>query len=181
MQASVQAPVAAGAAPHKVLRYRLSPADALAWERRDPVARKRDRVAIGGGLFAGIGLLSVTSRHLPAWLSSLHSNALALVILCLPLGLVLLFQRFDLGKRALRRVGGDTDVTLELWDRRISERRADGAAPLVLGAQSVRGVIETAGHVFVTSRSGTVIVPATAFADSAAKAEFAAHWARLSG
>lgn len=167
--------------PHTVMTYRLTPQDALAWERRDPVARKRNRVAIGGALFGGAGLLSVTARHLPAWLSNLHSNALAVLILCLPLGLVLLMQRRDLVQRARQRVPAPVDVRLEVWDRRISEHRADRGDALVLGAQAMREVIETDGHIFLTARNGTVIVPAGAFGDARAKDEFAGHWEKVAG
>lgn len=167
--------------PHTTMSYRLTSADALAWERRDPVARKKNRVALGGAVFAGIGLLSVTARHLPVWLSSLHSNALAVLILCLPLGLVLLVQRIDLRQRARRRVPMPTDVKLELWDRRLSECRDDRPEALVLGAQTLRAVIGTQEHVFLHARSGTVIVPASAFADAGAKDAFVDHWEQVTG
>lgn len=175
--AGVRAPLP----PKAVMTYRLTPADALAWERRDPQIRKRNRVAIGSALFAGLGLLSVTVRHLPAWLSSLHSNALAVLILCLPLGLVLAFQRVELHKRARLRVAEPVDVRLDVWDRRLAEHRADRGEPLVLGVQALRGVIETDAHVFLYARGGTVIVPATAFADARAKDDFAGHWEQVAG
>ena len=175
--AGVRAPLP----PKAVMTYRLTPADALAWERRDPQIRKRNRVAIGSALFAGLGLLSVTVRHLPAWLSSLHSNALAVLILCLPLGLVLAFQRVELHKRARLRVAEPVDVRLDVWDRRLAEHRADRGEPLVLGVQALRSVIETDAHVFLYARGGTVIVPATAFADARAKDDFAGHWEQVAG
>ena len=174
-------PSAAPLPPSLVLTYLLTTADALAWERRDPAIRRRDRVAMGGAVFGGIGLLSATVRHLPAWLSSLHSNALAVLILCLPLGLVLFLQRIDLRKRALRRIASPVGVTLEVWDRRISEQREDASDPLVLGAGSLREVIDTGDHVFLTVRGRTVIVPARAFADAKTRDEFAAHWEAAAG
>ncbi len=167
--------------PHTVMTYRLTTQDAVAWERRDPVARKRNRVAIGGAIFGGMGLLSVTARHLPVWLSNLHSNALAVLILCMPLGLVLFMQRRDLMQRAQARVPAPVDVTLEIWDRRLSEHRADRGEALVLGAQAVREVIETDAHIFLTARNGTVIVPAAAFADARTKDDFAGHWEKVAG
>lgn len=162
--------------PHTVLSYRLTGEDALAWERRDPVERKRKRALYAAALLAGLMLLSVTSQHLPSWLSDLHSNALAFVILLLPLGLAALIQARELRRRAREAVPEAIDVQLEVWDRRLRETREDRKQALVVGTEELRDVVETVGHVFLYARTGTVIVPASAFADAAAKEDFAGHW-----
>lgn len=170
------APVREALPPESVLTYELTPADARAWEIRDPAARKRNRAGLGVSVMVGISLLVTVTRHLPDWLSQLHSNAIALVILLLPVGGVLLAQRRDLARRTADRVATPVKVTLELWARRLSEERADRRDPLVLGAESLRDVIETDTHVFLTARSGTIIVPASAFPSAKAKDDFAGYW-----
>lgn len=163
-------------APESVLSYRLTPEDARAWERRDPAQRKRNRAALGVSGMVGISLLVTVTRHLPDWLSQLHSNAIAVAILLLPGLGVLLSQRRDLNRRVRDRVPEAVDVTLEVWPRRLAEIRADGRAPLVLGAESLREVIETDSHIFLHARAGTIILPASAFADAKAKDAFAGYW-----
>lgn len=165
--------------PKAVLSYQLTTADALEWERRDPAIRRRNRAGLAGALLAGLGLLSLVTRHLPAWLSALHSNAIALAILCLPLGVVLVLQRIDLAQRARRRVPAPVDVRLSVWDRRLVEERADRDAPLVVGAQAVRAMIDTADHIFLHAKAGTVIVPGRAFPTPRARDDFAGHWEAL--
>ena len=179
MTATVDAetePSVAKRAPDTVLTYRLTPADARAWERLNPAARKRNRAGLGISLMVGISLLVTVTRHLPDWLSRLHSNAIALVILLAPFGAMMLAHRRDLARRSAERVASDVEVTLEVWPRRLVETRADGRKPLALGAEALRDVIETEGHVFLHARSGTIIVPARAFADGKAKDAFAGYW-----
>ncbi len=165
--------------PHSVLTYTLTWQDALDWERRDPVERKRRRALMAASFLGGIMLLSVTARHLPDWLSKLHSTALAFVILFLPLAAAIVVKRSETLSRARLAVPGDVGVRLELWDRRLVETRDDRATPLVIGAEGLRDVVETPERVFLYSRSGTIIVPATAFADAKAKDAFAGHWESL--
>lgn len=162
--------------PESVLTYELGPADARAWEKRDPAVRKRNRAGLGVSLMVGISLLVTVTQHLPDWLSQLHSNAIAVAILLLPFGGVLLSQRRDLARRSAERLPAPVKVTLEIWPRRLSEQRADKREPLVLGAESLREVIETDRHIFLTARSGTIIVPATAFPSAKAKDTFAGYW-----
>lgn len=162
--------------PHTVLTYRLAVEDALAWERRDPVERKRKRALYAAALLAGLMLLSVTSQHLPSWLSDLHSNALAVVILLLPLGVAALIQSRELRRRAGQAVPEAVDVRLEVWDRRLREVREGRKQALVIGTEELRDLVETDGHVFLYARTGTIIVPAAAFGDAAAKADFAETW-----
>lgn len=169
-------PVRAPLPPHTVLGYRLRMADALAWERRDPAEKKRRRALVAASLLGGVMLLGFTSQHLPDWLSQLHSTALAFVILLLPLGLAALVQRRDLYRRARAAVAGEVGVRLEIWDRRLAETRDDRDRPLVIGAEALRDVVETGGHVFLHARAGTIIVPVSAFADAGAMRDFARDW-----
>ncbi|AWB49486.1 hypothetical protein HYN69_14140 [Gemmobacter aquarius] len=174
--AGVAGAVRAPLPPHTVLDYRLEEKDALAWERRDPVERKRKRALYAASLLAGLMLLSVTSQHLPSWLTDLHSNVLAVAILLLPLGVAALIQARDLSRRAREAVPEAVNVRLEVWDRRLKETRDGRKQALVVGTEELRDVVETGEHVFLYARVGTIIVPASAFGDAAAKESFAEHW-----
>lgn len=167
--------------PHTVLTYVLTTADARAWEAQDPARRRSKRAARAGALLAGLMLLSVTASHLPDWLSRLHSNALAFVILCIPLSVLLAVQHLDTGKRAAERIAAPVEARLEVWDRRLAETRADRNEPLILGAQSLRGVIETGTHLFLYTKTDAIILPTAAFPDAKARDAFAGHWEKMVG
>lgn len=176
-QDAVRAPLP----PHTVLTYRLTPADAMAWERANPSQRKERRLGLGRGVLGGIGLLTLSSRVLPSSIPALHSGAVAGFLLALPMGLVMLLQGRSRRHHVRELLPDPVEVRLEVWDRRLSEHRSDRNTPLVLGPQAVRSVIETDGHVFVYASSGTIIVPASAFADAKAKDDFAGHWESVAG
>lgn len=167
--------------PQTVLTYRLTPDDAMAWERVNPAQRKERRMGLGRGVLGGIGLLTLSSRIVPPSIPALHSGAVAGFLLALPMGLVLLLQGRSRRHHVREMLPEPVEVRLEVWDRRLSEHRSDRNTPLVLGPQAVRSVIETDGHVFVHASSGTIIVPATAFADAKAKDDFAGHWESVAG
>lgn len=157
-----------------VLDYSLDTRDALAWERVAPAQRKRDRLALAAGFFAGLGLLKMLSGQLEA-VPGLHSLPAAIILICLPVAMVWLFRLRDRRQRAQARGGGKT--RLEVWADRMIEHRADRGAPLVLGGRSLRMVRQTKDHVFFSfGREDVVIVPTRAFASPAAVAAFAAHW-----
>lgn len=157
-----------------VLDYRLEAGDALAWERVSPAYRKRDRLALAAGLFAGFGLLKMLSGKLED-VPGLHSLPAAMILMALPLLMVGLFQYRDRRQRAKARTGGE--MRLEVWPDRMIEHRGGRREPLVLGGRSLRALRETRDHVFLTfGREDVVIVPARAFATPAAKADFAARW-----
>ncbi len=162
-----------------VLEYRLDLADALAWERRAPGPRKRDRMALAVGLFAGLGLLQMLSGRLET-VPGLHSVPVAVGLLVLPVLLVAMVRWRDRRRRAEARIGeaeAGIGVRLEIWPDRLIEQRADRPAPLVVGARSLRHLRETGAHVFLAfGAEEVVIVPARAFATPEDKAEFAARW-----
>ncbi|MEY4695959.1 MAG: hypothetical protein RIT14_387 [Pseudomonadota bacterium] len=172
-------PAPAAAAPQSILSFELTPADALAWVRRSPSVRRSDRIAIGGGLIAGLALLNFASGHLANALPQLHSTAVALILVALPALIVALVRRHSHRAQAAEIVARPTAAEVHLWTKRLALHRADQAAPLVLGAKSLRAVVQTRAHVFLAGAKGVVIVPATAFADATAMADFARHWQAL--
>lgn len=162
-----------------ILTYDLTPADALAWVRRSPEVRRSDRIAIGGGVIAGLALLQFAAGHLSDALPQLHSTAVALILLALPPLAVALFRRQAHRALAADIVDQPTMAQLHLSSQRLSLHRADRAAPLVLGAKSLRAVFRTRAHVFLSGAKVVVIVPAAAFADPGAMNDFARHWQAL--
>lgn len=166
--------------PDRVLHYTLDLPDALVWEKASPAHRKRDRVALGASVFAGLGLISLLKGHLPDDVAFLHSLSFALILLVSPILFAVLLQRHDLRKRARERADRSIGARLELWEDRMIEHRDDRREPLVVGALSLREVRETARHVFLSTGKDVIIVPLRAFPTPAAKSAFAAEWqARL--
>lgn len=170
-----------GAAPggSGVLHYVLTPDDAMAWEVRSPRVRRRDRVALGAAVFAGIGLIKVIGSNLPD-LRLLHSLPMAFVLIALPVLGVKLLQRRDHRRRAVERVPAPVAVQLEFSEERIVERREDRRDAVAFGAAGLREVVAAPGHVCLGNGKDVVIVPNGAFATEAARAAFLRHWqARL--
>jgi hypothetical protein len=170
---------ASAAGPEHDLHFALGAQDALVWERMAPAPRKRDRLALVAGLFAGFLILQALSGKLGT-VPGLHTLPGAIAILLLPALGVGLFQRRDRRRRAAAQVGGPAatvETRLEVWPDRVIEHRADRAAPRVRGARSLRDLRETAGHVLlIFGRDDVVILPARAFADSQARADFVRRW-----
>ena len=167
------------AGPELDLRYDMGAGDAAVWERMAPAHRKRARLALVAGLFAGFVILQALSGKLET-VPGLHTLPAAIVILLLPPLLVWVFQRQDRRRRAEAQVGGPgarIGTRVEVWPDRVIEHRADRTAPRVLGARSLRDLRETGGHVLlIFGRDEAVILPARAFADGQARAEFVARW-----
>lgn len=157
------------------MQFTLGPADALAWEKASPRLRRRDRVAVGAALFAGMGLVKVIGAQFEG-LHWLHSLPMALALIVLPAVAVLLSQRYGRILRARERLPDPVAVTVEVGPDRISERMEGRKAPVAIGAKSLRAVVETRGHVFLWNGTDVVILPAQAFPDAGAKADFAREW-----
>lgn len=168
-------PVPEGRAPDLVLDYVLEPADALAWERRDPRYRRRNRAAYSAAGLSGMYLLN-TASHLLLDLHILHSLPMAFVVLAAPAALVRVLLRHDLTKRARTRLAGAVQVRLEVTGDRLAEWRAGQAKPVALGARALRVVMATGGHVFLSTGGEVVIVPRRAFASDTEMARFAQDW-----
>ena len=170
-------PETQGAAPvgSGVLHYVLTPEDVLAWERRSPKLRRRDRVALVAAAFAGIGLVKVIGGHMPD-LHLLHSLPMAFVVIALPILAVMMMQRRDLRRRVADRVSAPVGVQLEVAPDRIVERREDRRAVVAFGVAGLREVVVGTEHVFLSTGADVVIVPFRAFATPDARAAFVAHW-----
>ncbi|WP_235933063.1 hypothetical protein [Paragemmobacter ruber] len=170
---------APGTAPELELRFDMGAEDAAVWERVAPAHRKRARLALVAGLFAGFLVLQALSGKLET-VPGLHTLPAAICILLLPPLLVWGVQRWDRRRRAEAQVGGPQariETRVEVWPDRVIEHRADRAAPRVLGARSLRDLRETGRHVLlIFGRDEAVILPARAFAGDQARAEFVARW-----
>lgn len=158
-----------------VLHYVLTPEDAMAWEVRSPRIKRRDRVAIGAGVFAGIGLVKVIGSNMPD-LPLLHSIPMAFVVIALPVLAVLWMQRRDHRKRAGQRVPRPVGVQLEYAPERVIERREDRRDVSGFGRSGLHELLETPAHVFLSTGADVVIVPARAFATPDAREAFVAYW-----
>lgn len=170
---------ASAAGPELELHYAMDAQDALVWERVAPGPRKRDRLALVAGFFAGFLILQALSGKLET-VPGLHTLPGAMATMLLPPLVVWLFQRQDRWRRAEALVGGPgaaVETRLEVWPDRVIEHRADRAAPRVLGARSLRDLRETVRHVLlIFGRDDVVILPARAFADDQARADFVTRW-----
>ena len=170
---------ASASVPEHDLRFAIGADDALVWERVAPAYRKRDRLALVAGLFAGFLTLQALSGKLEN-VPGLHTLPGAIAIMLLPPLAVWIFQRHDRRRRAEAQVGGaghEVEVRLEVWPDRMIEHRADRAAPRVLGARSLRDLRETGGHLLLSfGRDEVVILPTRAFADGQVRAEFVSRW-----
>lgn len=166
-----------GAAPigSGVLNYVLTSEDAMAWEVRSPRIRRRDRVALGAAVFAGIGLIKVIGSNLPD-LRLLHSLPMAFVLIALPVLGVKMLQRRDHRRRAAERVPAPVGVHLEYSAERIVERQENRRDVVAFGAAGLREVVEAPGHICLGNGSDVVIVPNGAFPTEAARAAFLRHW-----
>lgn len=158
-----------------LLRFDLDWRDALAWERHDPRQKRRGRVAVAASLFAGIGLVQVIGGSLPS-LHWLHSIPMAAVVILSPAALVLLMQRQASARRARERCPERVSVDAELSPARVIQRTAGKGAAVRIGAKSLRDVVVTADHVFLSDGTDVAILPARAFASAADKDAFAAQW-----
>lgn len=160
------------------LHYRLTPADALAWEAipREWSRRKLWLVLAGfGALGAVYGLLEDSL--------ALHSLAARLpVILGLAaLGWLALVAIGTLAtrRRARRRLPVPVEAVLEIWPDHLAEWRDGRPAPLIVAPETIRQVVATPGHVFLDVPPGLLILPAAAFPEGDHRA-FAEHWEALS-
>lgn len=159
----------------ETLHFDLDWRDALAWERHSPKHRSRDRVAVAASFFAGIGLVQVIGGNF-ASLRWLHTVPAAVAVMALPVFAVVLLQWRWRRLRAIDHFPETTSASVDIAADRISQSFVSRRPPVTIGARSLRGVVETRNHVFLTDGSGVVIIPARAFASAAAKAAFAAVW-----
>jgi len=147
----------------------------MAWEVRSPRVRRRDRVAIGAGIFAGIGLVKVIGSHM-AGLELLHSLPMAFVLIALPVLAVLWMQRRDHRRRVAERLTQPVGVTLEYSPERVVERREDRSDVLAVGTAGLHDVLDSPEHLFLFTGADVIIVPRRAFATPDAQAAFLEYW-----
>lgn len=164
------------------MAFPLTRRDALAWESLPSELRGwRHTVFLlwlgGGGL-----IVAALPERLVGPENGLRFYTVLILAIAFQYALAALWMTLWRHLRARRRCPAPTLARLTVWQDRLSETREDqpGAAPLVVTPELVRQVVVTPAHLFIEAASGVLIVPATAFADSRAMGDFAAHWDMLS-
>lgn len=170
------APVLSIGSPLKTLHYRLTPADALAWERRPGAVFRSYGRAIFTALLIGVGLVRALAGRLAVVQGGPARSTLAVGLLITPVMVMSFATRRKQALRAAEEVGAPVDVTLEIWQRGLIERRPDRSIPVMIAGDRIREVVITPDHVFVDLGKDVVIIPSAAFADDAERTAFANRW-----
>lgn len=157
--------------PLDTLSYTLTPEDALAYERLT-----RERRGWGQVLFyiwiacAGAALVALPQDWTGDEGSLRFYVVGAALIALFWLSANLMRDQFR-RIRAYRRVPAPIAVRLEVWGDHIAIE--SGGRQTVLAYETIAAVHHDEAHVFISGPSAVVIVPRSAFADSAALAAFA--------
>ncbi|WP_323042807.1 hypothetical protein [Gemmobacter sp.] len=163
--------------PQQVLHYRLTPADALAWERR-PMELTGWRKL---GFFAPWVVLGMgwgVAEPLPGLLARSAVAGGAAIAVWLAVRLIVARAR---RRRALARVPAPLDMMCEVWGDHLEARPVTGAQPpTTIAPEAIRQVLATPDRLFLDAAPALLILPRTAFATPEDMAAFAAHWDALS-
>lgn len=163
--------------PLQVLHYRLTPADALAWERLPREVQGWRKL----GFFAPwmvLGMAWALSEPLPGLLArGALAGGAGIAAWLVTSGMVARTQR----RRARQRISAPTDMRCTIWaDRLEIGASTAGETPAILTPDSIRQVIPTPERLFIDAVPALLILPRAAFDDAAQMAAFAAHWDQLS-
>lgn len=165
-------------APALLLRYRLTPADALAWEALPTEARGWAKLAVfAPWIMLGLGWGAMDGNGLPFWQHAALATAPALAVWALSQAL---FSRAR-QRRALARVPAPADMLCTVAEARLTahpEGRPHEA--ITLTPADLRQVVLTPAHLFLDGAPALIILPRAAFADAEAMAALAARWETLS-
>lgn len=167
-----------GAAPALVLRYRLTPADALVWETLPTEARGWAKAALfAPWITLGLGWGATDGNGLPLWLRAVLVAAPALAVWGLTQALFTRSRR----RRALARIPAPVDMLCSVQAHAITFHPEDRPqAALTLTPDQIRQVVLTPAHLFLDAAPVLLILPRAAFADAAAMAALADRWETLS-
>lgn len=167
--------------PHKPIRtltYRLTFADALAYEQvpRDLTGLRKFAVifwlALAGVVLALLPESVTGSEHgLRWWL-------VAFALLAVQFALLVAFYNLRMRRRARKRVSSPCDVELDEWGDHLHERR--GGHDVFVPPETIARVIRTDRHVFIDAPDDVLIVPASAFETQNEMAAFAEVWKEAS-
>lgn len=160
-----------------MLRYRLTPADALAWEYRPmDLTGWRKLGLLAPWIALGMGWAAAEPLADPLARGAVAVGAAIAVWLAVRM-LVTRAQR----QRARARLPLPVDMICRVWADHLEVRPETGdAAPLIVGPRTIRQVLRTPGHLFVETAPALLIVPRAAFASPDEMAAVAARCEALS-
>lgn len=164
--------------PLRRLHYRLTPADALAWEALPAEARGWSKLAlfapwVAAGL--GWGITDGAELDLALRLAMVTGAALAVWVLTQAL-----LARGRL-LRARARIAAPVEMVCAVWgDRLAAFAVAAPDARTVITPDRIRQVVTTGARLFLDCPDCLLILPLQAFDDAADMARFAARWDGLS-
>lgn len=165
----------AQATPMSVLHYRLTRADALAWETLPREMKGLRTLAFYFWLGCSGAALAALPQSLAGNWPSLRFALMALAMLALFGAAWIALGRILSHWRAGRRVPEPQQWTLEDWPDRLVARGAGGTMSVT--AADISGLLRTPSHVFVGLGGGDVlIVPADAFPDTGSCQRFVERW-----
>ena len=169
-------PVLSVGTPLTTLHYRLTPADALAWEHRPGAAKRFYGRAIFTSLLLGVGLIRALAGRLAVVQAGPARSILAVGLLAFPMAVMIFVSRRKIVRHAFDEVNAPVDVTLEVWPKGLIERRPDRLTPVMIAGDRISEVVITPDHVFVDLGKDVVIIPSSAFATAAERTDFANRW-----
>ncbi|WP_154664594.1 hypothetical protein [Gemmobacter nectariphilus] len=160
-----------------MLRYRLTPADALAWGYRQIDLTGLRKL----GLLAPwivLGMVWAAAEPLPDLLARGAAAGGAAILAWLVVRiLVTRAKRW----RAHARVPALVDMICQVRADHLEARPETGdAAPIIIAPQTMHRVLLTSDRLFVEAAPDLLVVPSSAFASPDAMAAFAAHREALS-
>lgn len=164
--------------PLALLHYRLTPADALAWEMLPTEARGWVKLALfAPWIMLGLGWGAIDGHDLPFWQHAALASAPALAVWALSQALMARGRQ----RRALARIPAPLDMVCEVWGDHLSAHAVGHPqAALILAPETIRQVVLTPDRLFLDAASSLLILPRAAFAGAEDMAAFAAHWDSLS-
>lgn len=160
--------------PIRILAYRLTPADAVAFEALPrPLGGVTKFVAIVWLALAG-AVLALLPESVAGREHSLRWWLVGLVLLAIQFALLVLVHNLRIRRRARRRIPAACDVELAEWGDHLHEKRS--GSDVFVSPETIAKVIRTDRHVFIDAPDDVLIIPAAAFETVNDMAAFADGW-----
>ncbi|MDR5653119.1 hypothetical protein [Ruixingdingia sedimenti] len=162
--------------PPRVLRYRLKPLDALAWEHMQAAPTKKVRLGRMAPWIA-VGLSYAVMMNLEVGVGIQIGVALAASVTAFVLAQYLLAR--DMQRRALLRVPAEVDMVCEAGGEADALTVWPEAAPdraQVIPARAIRQIVTTPERLFLDAGEQVLILPHHAFVDEEDMKLFSARW-----
>mgnify|MGYP000583818177 CR=1 FL=1 len=164
--------------PIRTLAYRLTFADALAYEQlpRKLTGFRKFAVIVWLAL-AGVGL-ALLPESVAGAEHSLRWWIAGFALLAVQFILLVVAYNIRMRRRARKRIPAACDVELAEWGDHLHERR--GGRDVFVSPETIARVIRTERHVFIDAPDDVLIVPASAFETENEMAAFAETWEEAS-